>query len=124
MIASAYTTGMSGKNLAGAKSGMQSFLTFRDRICIGDPRYWRRASAVERVHPILQQMLVSAVMDGLIHVNPAADVLQRLHKKLLVEEENRYALMKRFIAASAYYLLSFLEPGGRSAKHVDSDGAI
>lgn len=51
-----------------------------------------KASTVQSVHSILYQMFESAVMDNLIRVNPAANVLKSLRKMLLVEQEKRHAL--------------------------------
>ena len=50
-----------------------------------------KASTVQSVHSILYQMFESAVMDNLIRVNPAANVLKSLRKMLLVEQEKRHA---------------------------------
>lgn len=51
-----------------------------------------KASTIQSVHSILYQMFESAVMDNLIRVNPAANVLKSLRKILLVEQEKRHAL--------------------------------
>ena len=51
-----------------------------------------KASTVQSVHSILYQMFESAVMDNLIRVNPAANVLKSLRKMLLVEQEKRHVL--------------------------------